>query len=349
MTRSARALIALACCAQLAVATIAHAQRLLPPAPPPSPAPATEAPAAAPAAAEPTGPSVPETICEGRRIAGIEIKGQGRVSADDIRATVKLREGLPCTDGEVTHDAQSIWDLGYFRDVRVEGDPIEKDGIKQIVLRFVVDERPAIGEIKYVGNDALDTSDIEEKVTLKAGSILSVPEVRTQVQKIKDFYAEKGFFLAEVKYELKEKANNEVEVDFVINEGAEVSVRRLRFVGNEKVSDRELHAIMQTNEMNVFSFVERPLQARDLRRRREPPARALLRPRLPHRGDGRPAHRAHGRPPLHRRDGSHQGRPALPCEPRARDGGRRPGQGDRAPARPQRAAREHRAESRRLV
>ena len=68
------------------------------------------------------GPTVPETICEGKRISRIVIKGEGRVAADDIRSTIKLREGLPCTDGEVTRDAQALWDLGYFRDVKVQGD-----------------------------------------------------------------------------------------------------------------------------------------------------------------------------------------------------------------------------------
>jgi outer membrane protein insertion porin family len=194
---------------------------------------------------------VPETICQGRRIAAVEIKGHGRVSADDIRATIKLKAGLPCTDGEVTRDAQALWDLGYFRDVQVEG---EENGA-DITLTFAVTERPAIGEVKYVGNDAVDTSDIEEKVTLKQGAILSVPEVRAQVDKIRSLYAEKGFFLADVRYELQDKANNEVEVRFIIAEGEEVSVRRIRFVGNDKISDHELHTVMQTNEMNVFSFV----------------------------------------------------------------------------------------------
>ena len=245
----------------------ASAQSESEPTPPPSgaseaaPAPATLEPAAepqpepppppAPAVPAPTGPTIAETICQGRRIARIEITGNGRVSTDDIRATMKLKEGLPCTDGEVTRDARALWDLGYFRDIRVEGTEEGND----IALRSEITERPAIGSIVYVGNDAVDTSDIQEKVTLKQGSILSVPDVRSQVEKIRGVYGEKGYFLAEVEYELKERPNNEVEVRFLIYEGAEVSVRRIRFVGNDKLSSSELHAMMQTSQTNVFSFV----------------------------------------------------------------------------------------------
>jgi outer membrane protein insertion porin family len=215
-------------------------------------APASSEPATGPQPQpEQTGPRIPETICQGKRIIRIEVAGQGRVSADDIRATLKLREGLPCQDGEVTRDAQALWDLGYFRDVRVVAEP-EADGV---VVRFEVTERPAISNIVYVGQDHVEQSDIEEKVTLKPGGILSVPDVRAQIDKIRDVYADKGYFLAKVKYELADKLNNEVEVRFLIEEGEQVKVRRIRFVGNQKLAAKELKAVMQTSETNVFSFI----------------------------------------------------------------------------------------------
>ncbi|HEY2734901.1 MAG TPA: outer membrane protein assembly factor BamA [Polyangiales bacterium] len=200
---------------------------------------------------EPKGPNVPETICQGKRIAKITIKGQGRVSADDIRSTIKLKEGMPCNDAEVSRDAQALWDLSYFRDVRVNG---EIDG-DAIALTFEVQERPAVGEITYQGNDAIETSDIEGKVTLKPGGILSLPEVSTQVDKIRDLYADKGYFLAKIHYELHDRPNNEVQVLFVIDEGAEVKVRRIRFTGNEHLHDSELRSVIQTSQNNVLSFI----------------------------------------------------------------------------------------------
>ena len=199
------------------------------------------------------GPIVPETICEGRRISRIEIKGQGRVSADDIRSTLKLKEGAPCADPEVTRDAQALWDLGYFRDVRVRGDVDATSN--DIALVFEVQERPAVGEIVYSGNDAIEQSDIEAKVTLKVGGILSVPEVRSQVDKIRDLYAEKGYFLAKIRFELHDRPNNEVQVKFVIEEGAEVSVRSIHFTGNDHLSDSELRGVIQTSQTNIFSFI----------------------------------------------------------------------------------------------
>ena len=199
-----------------------------------------------------SGKSGPTTICEGRTISKIKIRGYGRVSADDILATIQLRNGLPCTDSEVTRDARALWDLGYFRDVRVEGKP---RGANKIELIFIVQERPAIGEVTFDGNDALDKSDLEEKVTLRQGAVLSEPAVKKELEKIRQLYAEKGYFLAKVHYELDPMPHHETRVRFVIEEGEEVTVRRIRFLGNTSLADSDIKKYMQTGETSVFSII----------------------------------------------------------------------------------------------
>jgi outer membrane protein insertion porin family len=197
---------------------------------------------------------VPRTICEGRRIKAVEVSGNGRVSADDVRASMKLRPGMPCTDVEVARDARALWDLGYFDDLifsaRLEG---AQGG--ELVLSIAVKERPAIGKITFEGDDKVDQDDIDEKVTLEVGSILSENDVRAQVQKIRDVYAEEGFFLAKVSYKLTALPRNQVEVRYDIVEGPEVSVRRVEFVGNDNLSDDELLEFMRTHPTGFFSFI----------------------------------------------------------------------------------------------
>ena len=181
----------------------------------------------------------------------LDVAGQGRVSRDDILATIRLRKGVPCSDAEVSRDVRALWDMGYFKDIQVEATRAA-DGV---ALVFQVRERPAVGEVVFVGNDEVDESDLEEKVTLEQGSVLSEPGVREQLDKIQQLYAEKGFFLAQVRYELEPRANNEVTVRFVIDEGDEVTVRRIRFIGNKNLAAAELRAVMQTSETGFFSFL----------------------------------------------------------------------------------------------
>jgi len=232
---------------------------------PTTPEPTTTEPAAGDAAGAPPGsatpeatyapnedgPSGPRTVCHGRTISSLEISGQGRVALDDIRATIQLRADQPCTDADITRDVQALWALGYFDDIVVDAEP---DG-QRIRIKLVVKERPAIGDITFIGNDEISSDDLKEKLTLREGSILSVPDVKAQIEKLRDFYAEKGFFLAQLRYELVAGDNNEVTVRFQIVEGAEVTVRRVRFVGNTSLNASELRSMMQTSETGFFSFL----------------------------------------------------------------------------------------------
>jgi len=216
----------------------------------PSTAAAPEGEPPAPAATAPTV-LVPRTLCEARTIKAIEVSGNGRVSADDVRASMKLKPGVPCRDTEIAKDARSLWDLGYFDDLIFRASANGND----LTLYVIVRERAAIGKITFEGDDKIDEEDIDEKVALEIGAILSENEVREQLTKIRDVYAEKGYFLAKVNYRLIAMPNNQVEVRYDIVEGPEVSVRRIQYIGNDHISDDDILAFQRTRPTGFFSFL----------------------------------------------------------------------------------------------
>ena len=104
-----------------------------------------------------------------------------------------------------------------------------------VILRFLVRERPNIKAIEFEGNSEIENDKLQEAIEVKANTILSVPAVRRSVQKIKDAYAEKGYFLADVESAVEPQRDNEVIVKFKITEHSPVTVRRITFVGNYSV------------------------------------------------------------------------------------------------------------------
>lgn len=195
--------------------------------------------------------SVPRTLCEGRVIRQIRVVGNERVATEDMLQSIRSRRAAPCADAEITRDAHSLWDLGYFDDIIV--DAIAVGSAIDVVFR--VRERPSIARIVFRGNDAVSDEDISGKVQLREGAILSIPDVRENVTKIRDLYAEKGYFLARVRYRIEPLPHNEVEVRFDIEEGESVTVRRIRFVGNRNLPTSEILSAMQTGETGFFSFI----------------------------------------------------------------------------------------------
>jgi len=196
---------------------------------------------------------VPRTSCHGKVIRRIVVVGARRVDPDDVRATMKLSRNKICTDPEITRDARAIWNMGYFDDLAIESDPLGA-GIK---LTVRVLERPAIRKVSYEGNDEIDDDELDEAIKLEPGTILEVPRVEDSADQIRQILSESGFFLGEVDYTLRRVPgdNNEVDVIFKIDEGGEVEVRRVTFVGNQELPATELLKIMQTNETGMFSFL----------------------------------------------------------------------------------------------
>ncbi|MCL2778389.1 MAG: outer membrane protein assembly factor BamA [Polyangiaceae bacterium] len=187
---------------------------------------------------------------EGSAIARIDISGNRRVARDDIMSYLREKPGNTFKVEGLAGDVRALWDSGFFDDIEV--DMTRED--RGIILRFLVRERPNIKAVEFEGNSEIENDKLQEAIEVKANTILSVPSVRRSVQKIKDAYAEKGYFLADVDSAIEPRRDNEVTVRFKVVEHSPVTVRRVTFIGNYNVPDDDLRAIMQTGQSSIFSF-----------------------------------------------------------------------------------------------
>src|SRR6478735_10924164 len=219
-----------------------------PPSEPSTPAADADLPSEPPPSAAP--PSGEAELARGLPLQKIEVLGNSRVTAADVLTYVRERVGQPFKPETLTQDVRELWNSGFFDDIEVDLNRHD-EGVE---LRFVVRERPSIASITFEGNDEISKDDLNEGIELKPNTILSLPAVRRTVQKIRDMYAEKGYFLAEVQHEVVPQKNNEVEVKFKITEHGQVSVRRITFIGNQNVDSSELRSLMLTGNAGFFAF-----------------------------------------------------------------------------------------------
>jgi outer membrane protein insertion porin family len=185
------------------------------------------------------------------RIKAIKVEGNRRVEIDAIKAVLSTKAGQPLDRKKLQSDIRSVLKLGYFSDVVVEeeGDP------KAPILVIRVREKPAVRDVKIVGNDELSNDDLKDTVDVKPFSILDTAALRRNAKKIQEKYVEKGYYLSEVKYEIDDQPDNQVSVRFVVNEHAKVQVKQVDFLGNTHVPENELKSVMLTQEGGLLSFV----------------------------------------------------------------------------------------------
>lgn len=191
---------------------------------------------------------------EGDTIDVLRVTGNRRVESESVLNQIALKAGHKLRAATISDAIKQAYRLGYFEDIRVDATRTA-DG--QTVVTFIVEEKPAIARIEYTGNDGISLDDVKEVVNLKPNQVLNVADVKANAEKIRELYAEKGFYLAEVTYELRPDDTIPAAsvVTFVIREFAKVRVKRITILGNERLSDQELKNIMATREGDFSSLL----------------------------------------------------------------------------------------------
>ncbi|HEY6081330.1 MAG TPA: outer membrane protein assembly factor BamA [Polyangiaceae bacterium] len=205
------------------------------------------------ASAPPANAPLPQSEAElarGLPILRILVSGNRRITPEDVVTYLRERSGQEFSPEALTQDVRELYGSGFFDDIEVDLERVEEG----VVLRFQVRERPSVSTVSFEGNTEIDNEELTEAIELKSNTILSPPAIRRSIQKIRDLYAEKGFFLAEVDSETIPRKNNEVEVKFKVREQGQVSVKRVTFIGNEHISTDELRGLMFTGNPGLLAF-----------------------------------------------------------------------------------------------
>ncbi|HYJ10734.1 MAG TPA: POTRA domain-containing protein, partial [Polyangiaceae bacterium] len=200
-----------------------------------------------------TAPPLPQSeteLARGLPILRIVVSGNRRITPEDVVTYLRERAGQEFVPEVLTQDVRELYGSGFFDDIEVDLERLSEG----VVLRFQVRERPSVSAVTFEGNTEIEKDDLVEAIELKTNTILSPPAIRRSIQKIRDLYAEKGYFLAEVESETKPLKNNEVEVKFKIVEQSQVSVKRVSFIGNENISTEELRSLMFIGNPGILAF-----------------------------------------------------------------------------------------------
>ena len=179
-------------------------------------------------------------------ISEIVIHGNRRIPADTIRARMFSKAGDVYDQAALERDFNSLWNTGYFDDLRIEREQSSKGWI----IHVYVKEKPTIREIKYVGLSSVSQSDVldkfkELKVGLTQESQYDPTKVKRAEVVIKQLLAAHGRQFATVRSEVRPIPPAAVSLTFVVKEGPHVKVGKIKFEGNHALKSRDLQSAMK--------------------------------------------------------------------------------------------------------
>jgi outer membrane protein insertion porin family len=178
-----------------------------------------------------------------------QVIGNRRIPKESVLARLFSHQGDLYDPAIVERDFNSLWNTGYFENIRIER--VDTPACVQLVI--YVQEKPTIREINYTGLNAVSQSDVlerfkKEKVGLTVESQYDPTRIKRAEVVLRDLLAEHGHQFAIIKTEIKTIPPAAVSVTFKIKEGPTVKVGKIVFSGNDHLSDRTLKDAMKNSK-----------------------------------------------------------------------------------------------------
>ena len=179
-------------------------------------------------------------------VTQIRVIGNRQIPKETILARMFSHINDPYDPLTVERDFNSLWNTGYFENLRIE----KEESPKGVILDVYVTEKPTIREINYKGLNSVTQSDVldrfkKEKVGISVESKYDPTRVAHAIAVLKELLSEHGHQFATIKADIKKIPPASVQVNFIIKEGPKVKVGKIQFTGNEHVSSRVLRESMK--------------------------------------------------------------------------------------------------------
>ena len=120
---------------------------------------------------------------------------------------------------------------------------------KHIFIEVNIDEgkQYKFGETKFVGDSLFDAKEINALQLYKTGQVYNQSQVNAVKQLLVRKYGNAGYYFVDVNV-VPEVAEGVVDLNYYINPGQQVTVRRINFKGNNKTADEVLRREMRQME-----------------------------------------------------------------------------------------------------
>jgi outer membrane protein insertion porin family len=179
-------------------------------------------------------------------VQDIDVIGNRRIPKESITSRIYTKAGDVYDEAALQRDLRSVWNTGYFDDVRIE----REQGSKGWIIHFYVREKPTIRTIDYHGLNSVSQSDVLDRYKkVKVGLTVDSPYDPTKVIRAKvvlqQLLSEHGRQFANITVQVQQIPPASVAVTFNVKEGPKIKVGKIVFQGNHHVSSRKLRAAMK--------------------------------------------------------------------------------------------------------
>ncbi|MDQ3071690.1 MAG: outer membrane protein assembly factor BamA [Bacteroidota bacterium] len=189
-------------------------------------------------------------------IANINVTGDSYLGKQTVLAIAGLYTGLTVSipGEEITKGILNLWKQGFFSDVKIYLDKTEGN---LAYLTIHVQTRPRISRFNFPGLSKGQANKLKDEVGVKGGDIVTEQLMANATQRIRNYYAGKGYPNATVSITEDPDTlfkGNSVVVHFHVDRGQRTKINEISFEGNTAFTEKQLQRVMKkTKERTPYN------------------------------------------------------------------------------------------------
>ena len=190
-----------------------------------------------------------------KKIGTVTVKfiGIANVSEQIVRANIQVREGADFDDPMIDKDIRTLYRTGLFEFIEVKREELPNNVVN---LVFEITPKYRVQAVRFQGNKTVKASRLEKEIGTKPNTALDERAVKSDAEKLHEFYQKEGFNQAQITYDIeRDRGTGYGTVLFKIREGAKVRIADIRFTGNDHVKVKRLRKEMETKRWWMFSWL----------------------------------------------------------------------------------------------
>ena len=180
----------------------------------------------------------------------IDVIGNERISVETIVVFGDISIGKDYDTSDVNLLIKKLYETTFFSNISVE--------IENNKLIIVVKENPIINSIIFNGEKAKKFKEkIRELLSLREKSSFVSSRVKNDINMIKSFYKQLGFYFVEIDVLIETLEKNRVNIVYEIEKGEKAKIAKIYFLGDKKIRDKRLRDIITSTEARFWKFISR--------------------------------------------------------------------------------------------
>jgi len=180
----------------------------------------------------------------------VTANGNNRISIESIAIFGDIEIGKDYNAADLNLIIKKLYETNFFSEISVE--------IADGTLNISVKENPIIKKVEFNGEKTKKFYEQLTQITsLKEKSSFITSNVKPDLNIIKEFYRQLGFYFVKIDVDIEELTKNRVNIIYTISKGEKAKISKIFFLGDKKIREKKLRDIITSQETKFWKVLSR--------------------------------------------------------------------------------------------